>query len=82
MDFKPTSGRLLVQPINSEQTVGGLFIPDTSTNLKKGLVIATADGNDIQQGETVYFMQDDTTPITLNEVHYLIMFERSVFVHK
>ena len=44
MDFKPLFDRILVEPLTAEQTVGGLYIPDSSTNLKKGIVQSAGEG--------------------------------------
>jgi co-chaperonin GroES (HSP10) len=44
MNWKPLFDRVLLKAITAEHKVGGLFIPDTSTNLKKGIVIAAGEG--------------------------------------
>ena len=86
MDWQPTYDRVLVKPQNAEQMIGGLYIPDVSTNMKKGLVIAVGPGkqNDmsIKPGQTALYKTEDGTPITLDEEHYLILREQDIWVKK
>ena len=87
MDFKPLFDRILVEPLTAEQTVGGLYIPDSSTNLKKGIVVAVGEGLPgrpmaVSVNQEVLFDKDDGTPITLEEKQYLIMKENVVWLVK
>jgi co-chaperonin GroES (HSP10) len=84
MDFKAYGDKLLVLPINSESNSGGLFIPDTATNLKKGTVISAGEGKDkpipFKEGDIVYYKRENTSePITIDGEHYIILLEREVW---
>ena len=84
MTFKPLFNRILVKPITSEETIGGLFIP--STNLKKGIVVATGEGFEnpmaVKVDQTVLFKEDSCTPISLEGEQYLILKETDVWMVK
>lgn len=84
MNWKPLFDRVLLKAITSEHTVGGLFIPDVSTNLKKGIVIAAGEGKgapmSVTVGQTVLFKPEDGTPITLDEEQYLILRETDLWM--
>lgn len=85
MDFKPLFDKILVKPISAEETIGGLLIPDTSTNLKKGIVVAVGEGKDgspmtVQVNQTILFKYDDGTPIVLEGEQYLILRENDVWL--
>ena len=87
MDFKPLFDRILVEPLTAEQTVGGLYIPDSSTNLKKGIVVAVGEGLPgrpmaVSAGQEVLFDKEDGTQITLEGKQYLIMKENVVWMGK
>ena len=83
MDFHAYADKLLIQPINSESNVGGLFIPDTATNLKKGKVISAGAGKEHpitwKEGDIVWYKKSDIgDPVTIDGEHYLIILERDV----
>jgi chaperonin GroES len=84
MNWKPLFDRVLLKAITAEHKVGGLFIPDTSTNLKKGIVVAAGEGKgnpmSVRVGQEVLFKPEDGTPITLEEQQYLILRETDLWM--
>ncbi len=85
MDYKPLFDKILITTISSEQNFGGLIIPDSSTTLKKGIVISAGDGKvgkpmTVKVGQTVFFEQSDTTPFLFEGVQYYILSETSVWM--
>jgi chaperonin GroES len=87
MEYKPLFDRILVKPVTAEQTVGGLYIPDSSNNLKKGIVVAAGEGlagkpMAISEGQEVLFSKEDGTPVTLEGQQYLVMKENAVWMVK
>jgi chaperonin GroES len=87
MQWQSFRDKILIKPISSEQSFGGIFIPDTSTNKKKGIVVNVGEGKPgspmtVKVGDTVLFDQDDSTPITLEEEQYLILREENVWMKK
>jgi chaperonin GroES len=86
IDFKPLFDRILIRPISSEETISGIIIPDSSSNLKKGIVIAVGEGKDgnamtVSVDQTVMY-KGDGTPITLDGEQYLILKEQDVWMVK
>lgn len=82
---KPVFDRLLVKPISSEQTFSGIIIPDTSSNLKKGVVVAVGEGRNnipmsVKENQTVFFKRDAGIPLTLEGESYLLMEERDILL--
>lgn len=81
MDLKCYYDKILVRPVTSEQLIKGLFIPDTSNNLKKGIVELVGPGSKngdkmcAYVGQTVFYPKDTGTEITLEGVKYLLMRE-------
>ena len=85
MDYKPLFDKILITTISSEQNFGGLIIPDTSTTLKKGIVVAVGDGKigkpmTVKVGQTVFFEQSDLTSFLFEGVQYFILNETSVWM--
>lgn len=85
MDYKPLFDKILITTISSEQSFGGLIIPDTSTTLKKGIVISVGNGKPgkpmtVKEGQVVFFEQSDTTPFLFEGVQYYILNETSVWI--
>jgi chaperonin GroES len=79
--------KILIKPVSAEQSFGGIFIPDTSSNKKQGIVINVGEGKPgvpmaVKVGETVLFDIEDATPITLEEEDYLILKEENVWMKK
>ena len=86
MDWKAFKDKLLIKPISSEQSFGGLFIPDTSSTLKKGIVITAGEGDtepmSVKEGEIVLYETTGATPINLDSKQYLLIRERDVWMVK
>ncbi len=82
--WKCFQDKILIQPISAEETFSGLYIPDTSTNLKKGKVIAAGPGKErpmeVEAGQTVLYKQDQATQLTLDGGQYVICIERDVWI--
>lgn len=86
MTYTPLFDRVLLKPISSEQDIGGIIIPDTSSNLKKGLVISAGNGKPgmtmtIKEGDTILFRQDDAIGITLDGEMFLILNESNAWLN-
>lgn len=86
MQYIPLFDRILIKPISSEQNFGGLIIPDSSSNLKKGIAVSVGGGKNgmpmtVEQGQTVLFRPDDATPITLDGEQYLILTEGNTWLY-
>jgi chaperonin GroES len=87
MNWNPLFDRVLIESVSSEETVSGLYIPDSSTNLKTGIVIAAGPGKKgepmtVKEGDFVKFKKEDGTPITLDGKQYLIFLERDILMNK
>jgi chaperonin GroES len=86
MTWKAFKNKILIEPISADQTVGGLFIPDTSSTLKKGLVISAGEGDTepmaVKEGEIVLYEKDSATPITLDDKQYVLIRENDVWMRK
>ena len=85
MDYKPLFDRIVIKTVSSEQSFGGLIIPDASTNLKKGIAVAVGAGKaglpmTVSEGQTVFYKHDDATPITLEGEQYLILNENNIWM--
>ena len=85
MDYKPLFDKILITTISSEQSFGGLIIPDTSTTLKKGIVISVGEGKPgkpmtVKVGQIIFFEQSDTTPFLFEGQQYHILSETSVWM--
>jgi len=91
MNIKPLADRVLVKPAEeTEQTKGGIFIPDTAAKEKpqEGEVIAVGEGkvNDegkiiapkVKIGDKVLFRKYAGTELDLDDVKYLIMGESDI----
>ena len=85
MDYKPLFDKILITTISSEQNFGGLIIPDTSTTLKKGIVIAVGEGKAgkpmaVKVGQFIFFEQSDLTSFLFEGVQYYILVEASIWM--
>lgn len=86
MEWKAFKDKLLIEPISSEHSFGGLFIPDTSSSLKKGIVISAGEGDtepmSVKEGETVLYDKDCITPVTIEDKQYVLIRERDIWMLK
>ena len=91
MDLQPLGDRLIVEPLEEEQTtVGGIVLPDTALEKpQRGTVIAAGPGAkntesgeviplDVAVGDTVVFSKYGGTDIRVDGTDYLILRESDV----
>jgi chaperonin GroES len=89
MKLKPLGDRLLVQPIEEEETTAsGIVLPDTAKEKpQKGKVLAVGDGKledgqriplDVAQGDEVLYSKYGGTDITVDGEDLLVLRESDV----
>ncbi len=91
VSIKPLEDRILVQPLDAEQTTAsGLVIPDTAKEKpQEGKVLAVGPGRfddegenriplDITEGDTVIYSKYGGTEVKYNGQEYLILSARDV----
>jgi chaperonin GroES len=88
--IKPLEDRILVQPLEAEQTTAsGLVIPDTAKEKpQRGNVIAVGKGRrdddgdripmDVSVGDTVLFAKYAGTEFKFEDEEYLILSEKDI----
>jgi chaperonin GroES len=91
MNLKPLGDRLIVEPLEEEQTtIGGIVLPDTALEKpQRGNVVAAGPGvrsqdtgeiipMDVSEGDTVVFSKYGGTEIRVEGTDYLILRESDV----
>jgi chaperonin GroES len=91
MNLTPLGDRLIVQPLDEEQTtVGGIVLPDTAQEKpQRGTVLAVGPGArntetgdriplDVAEGDTVVYSKYGGTEIKVEGEEYLILRESDV----
>ncbi len=91
MNLKPLGDRLIVEPIEEEQTtVGGIVLPDTALEKpQRGSIVAAGPGSrnvetgdripmDVAEGDLVVFSKYGGTEIRIEGTDYLILRESDV----
>jgi chaperonin GroES len=91
MNLKPLGDRLIVEPIEEEQTtVGGIVLPDTALEKpQRGNVVAAGPGSrnvetgdripmDVDEGDLIVFSKYGGTEIRIEGTDYLILRESDV----
>ena len=91
MNLKPLGDRLIVEPLEEEQTtIGGIVLPDTALEKpQRGNVVAAGPGvrsqetgevipMDVSEGDTVVFSKYGGTEIRIEGTDYLILRENDV----
>jgi len=91
MTLKPLGDRLIVEPLEEEQTtVGGIVLPDTALEKpQRGTVVAAGPGErsretgdvipmDVNEGDIVVFSKYGGTEIRVEGTDYLILRESDV----
>jgi chaperonin GroES len=91
MNLKPLGDRLIVEPLEEEQTtIGGIVLPDTALEKpQRGNVVAAGPGvrsqetgevipMDVSEGDTVVFSKYGGTEIRIEGTDYLILRESDV----
>ncbi|MGA4669267.1 co-chaperone GroES [Propionibacteriaceae bacterium Y1923] len=88
--IKPLEDRVLVQPLDAEQTTAsGLYIPDSAKEKpQEGKVVATGPGRiddngnrvplDIAEGDVVIFSKYGGTEVKYDGVEYLLLNARDI----
>ncbi|MBV8481127.1 MAG: co-chaperone GroES [Actinobacteria bacterium] len=91
MNLKPLGDRLIVQPLEEEQTtIGGIVLPDTAQEKpQRGTVLAVGPGSrnqengqyiplDVAEGDVVVYSKYGGTEIKVEGDDYLILRESDV----
>ena len=90
MNIRPLGDRLLVEPVEKEETIaGGLLLPETATEKpQQGKVLAVGEGRrdddgdriamDVKAGDLVLFAKYAGTEIKLEGKKLLIMKESDI----
>jgi chaperonin GroES len=91
MNLKPLGDRLIVEPLEEEQTtIGGIVLPDTALEKpQRGTVVAAGPGErsretgevipmDVSEGDTIVFSKYGGTEIRVEGTDYLILRESDV----
>ena len=84
MTIKPLADRVLVLPIEAEQKVGGIIIPDSAKEKPlKGEIVAVGNGTKdeemvVKVGDNVLYGKYAGTEIELDGEKYLIMRQADV----
>jgi chaperonin GroES len=91
MNLKPLGDRLIVEPLDEEQTtVGGIVLPDTAQEKpQRGTVLAVGPGArntdtgdhiamDVEEGDVVVYSKYGGTEIKVGADEYLILRESDV----
>ena len=84
MNIRPLADRVLVLPIEAEQKVGGIIIPDSAKEKPlKGEIVAVGNGTKdeemvVKVGDNVLYGKYAGTEIELDGEKYLIMRQADV----
>lgn len=87
--FIPNQGRVLVKPLNSDKSRGGIILPPTSTKEfpKRGIVVAAgkfADNENAEQyqvGNLIMYSSYSGTEVSIDGVDYLLMRYGDIWGH-
>ena len=86
VNVKPLADRVLIEPVQAEQTTAsGIIIPDTAKEKpQKGVVVAVGNGKKdepitVKVGDDVLYGKYSGTEITIDGKDYLIMRESDIF---
>jgi len=91
MNLKPLGDRVIVEPLEEEQTTAaGIVLPDTAVDKpQRGTVVVAGPGErsrdtgeivplDVAEGDVVVFSKYGGTDITVEGVEYLILRESDI----
>lgn len=84
MNIKPLADRVLVQPAQAEEKIGGIIIPDTAKEKPlRGSIVATGEGTKdekmiLKEGDEVLYGKYSGTEIEIEGTTYLIMRQSDV----
>jgi len=81
----PIAGKLLVEPMEEEKTVGGIIIPDTAKEKsQRGKIISIGktdeDNPELKEGDVVIYDKYAGTEIELDDKKYLILNKEDVLL--
>ncbi|HEX7401197.1 MAG TPA: co-chaperone GroES [candidate division Zixibacteria bacterium] len=91
MQVKPLADRVLIKPLETEETKkGGIIIPDTAKEKpQQGEVMEVGPGRvgeegdkipmEVKKGDKVLYGKYSGTEVTVGDVEYLIMRESDIF---
>lgn len=84
MKLKPLADRVLILPVEAEEKIGGIIIPDTAKEKPlRGSVIAVGEGTKdekmfLKEGDSVLYGKYSGTEVELEGTKYLIMRQSDV----
>lgn len=84
MTIKPLADRVLILPIEAEQKVGGIIIPDTAKEKPQhGTIVAAGNGTKdeemiLKEGDEVLYGKYSGTELEIEGTKYLIMRQSDV----
>lgn len=84
MNIKPLADRVLISPVQAEQKIGGIIIPDTAKEKPlQGTVVAVGNGTKdedmvLKVGDTVLYGKYAGTELQHDGEKYLIMRQSDV----
>jgi chaperonin GroES len=89
MKFKPLGDRVLVKPLEKEEKVGSIIIPDTAKEKpQEGKIEAVGPGKiddsgkniamNVKKGDTVLYGKYSGTEVKIDGKEYLIMHEDDI----
>lgn len=84
MTIKPLADRVLILPIEAEQKVGGIIIPDTAKEKPQhGTIVAAGNGTKdeemvLKEGDEVLYGKYSGTELEVEGTKYLIMRQSDV----
>ena len=84
MNIKPLADRVLVLPVQAEEKVGGIIIPDTAKEKPQhGTIVAAGNGTKdeemvLKEGDEVLYGKYSGTELEVEGTKYLIMRQSDV----
>ena len=89
MAVHPLGDRVLVQPVEDEETKGGIIVPDMAKEKpQRGKIVAVGKGRlntkgvriplEVKKGDSVLFKRYSGTEINIDDEKYLILQESDI----
>ena len=89
--IRPLGDRVVVKPLDREEkTKSGIFLPDTASKERptEGTIIAVGEGRrddngklvpmNVKAGDKVLFAKYSGTEFKIEEIEYLVLFEKDI----
>lgn len=87
--FKPLGDRVLLEPLEEEQTKSGIILPDSAKEKpQEGMILAVGPGRlldtgerippEVKEGDKVMFQKYAGTEVKINDDAYLILSEKDI----